>query len=88
MAAKIGMAAIIGAFFAGLIFADYSPEWELLPRVSSITDFLAPYFFFSIGARFDVGLFTGNVLIAAIVVSVLAIISKLLGCGLPLLGEG
>src|SRR5438270_3601634 len=88
MATKIGMAAIIGAFFAGLMFADYSPEWELLPRVTSISDFLAPYFFFSIGARFDVGLFTGKVLIAAIVISVLAIVSKLLGCGLPLLGEG
>jgi Kef-type K+ transport system membrane component KefB len=88
MAVKIGMAAIIGAFFAGLIFADYSPEWSLLPRVTSISDFLAPYFFFSIGARFDVRLFTGDVLVAAIVISILAIVSKLLGCGLPLLGEG
>jgi Kef-type K+ transport system membrane component KefB len=70
------------------MFADYSPEWDLLPRVDSISDFLAPYFFFSIGSRLDVSLFRGNVLIAAIVISALAIISKLIGCGLPLAKEG
>jgi Kef-type K+ transport system membrane component KefB len=88
LAVKIGMAAIIGAFFAGLAFADYAPEWDLLPSVTSISDFLAPYFFFSIGSQLDISLFKGNVLIAAIVVSILAIISKVLGCGLPLLREG
>lgn len=88
-AAKIGMAAIIGAFFAGLIFADYAPEWHLQPRVHAITEFLAPFFFFTIGARLNVRLFGGgDVLIAAIVISVLAIISKLVGCGLPVLREG
>src|SRR5207245_6640189 len=50
LAAKIGMAAIVGAFFAGLMFADYAPRWNLLPRVAGMTEFLAPYFFFSIGA--------------------------------------
>lgn len=88
MALKLGMAAIIGAFFAGLVFADYSPEWELLPSVDAITDFLSPFFFFSIGARLDISMLTGNLLFAAIVVSLLAIISKLVGCGLPLLNEG
>lgn len=88
LATKIGMAAIIGAFFAGLMFADYSPEWELLPRVDALSDFLAPYFFFSIGSRLEIGLFKGSVLTAAIVISVLAIVSKLIGCGLPLIREG
>jgi len=87
LAAKIGMAAIIGAFFAGLMFADYAPEWNLLPRVAGITEFLAPYFFFAIGTRLNIHLFTGNVLIAAIIVSVLAIVSKVIGCALPLLRE-
>jgi len=88
-AAKIGMAAIIGAFFAGLVFADYAPEWHLQPRVHAITEFLAPFFFFTIGARLNVRLFGGGeVLIAAIVISVLAVVSKLVGCGLPVLREG
>ena len=88
LAVKIGMAAIIGAFFAGIVFADYAPEWRLLPRVGSISDFLSPFFFFSIGSRLDIGLLTGNILTAAIAISVLAIISKLVGCGLPSLREG
>ncbi len=88
LAAKIGMAAIIGAFFAGLMFADYAPEWGLLPRATAISDFLAPYFFFTIGSRLDLGSFTGDLIVAAGVISALAVVSKLLGCGLPLLGEG
>jgi Kef-type K+ transport system membrane component KefB len=88
LSAKIGMAAIIGAFFAGLMFADYAPRWNLLPRVGGITEFLAPFFFFSIGSRLDAHLFTGDVLFAAIVISLLAIVSKVVGCGLPLWREG
>jgi Kef-type K+ transport system membrane component KefB len=87
-AAKIGMAAIIGAFFAGMMFADYAPQWNLMPRVTGITEFLAPFFFFTIGSRLDLRLFTGDVLVAAIVISILAIISKVVGCGLPMLKEG
>ena len=88
LSVKIGMAAIIGAFFAGLMFADYAPRWNLLPRVGGITEFLAPFFFFSIGSRLNVHLFEGKVLFAAIVVSLLAIVSKVAGCGLPMWREG
>ncbi len=86
-ATKIGMAAIIGAFFAGLIFADYSPEWNLQPRVHAINEFLAPFFFFVMGARLNVHLFTRDVWVSAVVISVLAIISKVAGCALPLVRE-
>jgi len=86
--AKIGMAAIIGAFFAGMIFAEYSPEWDLLPRVHAITEFLGPFFFFSIGSQLNVRLFRGEVLVVAAVVSLLAVISKVVGCALPLIKEG
>ncbi len=88
LATRIGMAAIIGAFFAGLMFADYAPRWNLLPRVGGITQFLAPFFFFAIGSRLNVQLFTRDVLRAAMVISLLAIVSKLIGCGLPLWREG
>jgi Kef-type K+ transport system membrane component KefB len=88
LSAKIGMAAIIGAFFAGLMFADYAPRWNLLPRVGGITEFLAPFFFFTIGSRLNLHLFSGNVLRVAIVISFLAIVSKVVGCGLPLWREG
>jgi len=87
-AVKIGMAAIIGAFFAGLAFAEYSPRWNLRARVFSINEFLAPFFFFSMGARLNMAVFDRKLVVSAIVVSVLAIISKLVGCGLPVLASG
>lgn len=88
LSVRIGMAAIVGAFFAGLVFADYAPRWNLIPRVGGITSFLAPFFFFDIGARFNTRLLTRDTVTVAIVITILAIVSKLIGCGLPLLREG
>ncbi|HEY7353634.1 MAG TPA: cation:proton antiporter [Terriglobales bacterium] len=88
LAVKIGIAAIIGAFFAGMVFADYAPQWNLFPRVAGITEFLAPFFFFAIGARLNVSYFTRDILVSAVVISVLAVVSKLIGCGLPMIGQG
>ena len=88
LSAKIGMAAIIGAFFSGLVFADYAPGWNLLPRVGGITESLAPHFFFAIGSRLNTKLFSGDLLLMdAAIGSLLAIISKVIGCGLPPLGQ-
>jgi Kef-type K+ transport system membrane component KefB len=88
LSATIGMAAIVGAFFAGLMFADYAPHWNLTARVGGITEFLAPYFFFSIGSQLNLRLFNKDVMVAAAVISVLAVISKVIGCGAPLLRDG
>ncbi len=88
-AEKIGLAAIIGAFFTGLAFADYGAEWNIRPRIEGISDFLAPFFFFTIGTQLDLTAFSSpSVLVTAVVVSLLAIVSKLVGCGLPVLGDG
>lgn len=88
VAEKIGMAGIIGAFFAGLVFADFAPRWNLRGPVGGISEFLAPIFFFTMGARLDLSAMTGEVLFAAVIVTLLAVVSKLLGCGLLLLREG
>src|SRR5262249_52294790 len=42
-AERIGLAAIIGAFFAGMIFAEFAGQWKLQPRVNAINEFLAPF---------------------------------------------
>ena len=83
-AERIGLAAIVGAFFAGLAFADYSRQWNLQPRAHAINEFLAPFFFFTMGARLNLHLFNGSMLVAAVIVTILAIGSKLIGCALPL----
>ena len=87
-AARIGMAAIIGAFFAGLAFANYSPRWNLEPRAQAINLFLSPFFFFTMGSRLDLSVFSRSVILLALALSGLAVISKIIGCGLPLYREG
>src|SRR5262249_25972773 len=87
-AVKIGMAAIIGAFFAGLAFAEYSPRWNLRERASAITDFLTPFFFFSMGVRLDFKVYVCRLIISAIVFTLLAFLSKLIDYCLPVMGTG
>jgi Kef-type K+ transport system membrane component KefB len=82
------MAAIIGAFFAGLAFAEYSGEWRLGLRVSAITEFLAPFFFFTMGSRLDLRIFEPDVIVACVVITILALIAKVVACGAPVLREG
>lgn len=58
------------------------------PGVHAITEFLGPFFFFSIGSQLDVKLLNGDVLVVARIVTLLAVVSKVVGCGLPLINEG
>jgi Kef-type K+ transport system membrane component KefB len=85
-AEKIGMAAIVGAFFAGLAFAEFSPG--LRPQVNALSEFMAPFFFFVMGAQLDLHVITPKIAVTVFVISLLAILSKVIGCGLPLLREG
>lgn len=87
-AEKIGMAAIVGAFFAGIAFAEFAPALGLRLQVGAISEFLAPFFFFVMGAQLNLHSLTPRIAVSVVVISVLAIISKVLGCGLPLLPEG
>jgi Kef-type K+ transport system membrane component KefB len=77
-----GMAAITGAFLAGLMFAR-SPERETLePRVSALAyGFFVPVFFVNIGLSVNVKTIF-PVLGFALVVIAIAIIAKILGAGL------
>jgi Kef-type K+ transport system membrane component KefB len=87
-AEKIGMAAIVGAFFAGLAFAEYAPEWKLRSGIGALSEFLAPFFFFIMGSRLNLGEITLPLALSAIALFILALLTKLLGCGLPVLPEG
>ncbi len=79
----IGLAAIIGAFLAGMMFADHASEWDLEEKVDSITAFLLSFFFLNVGLQVDIStLGSTSVLILAIVTIILAVISKLIGCSL------
>lgn len=83
-ASAIGIAAIIGAFLAGLALAEAAEENHALhEQVRGVTEFLAPFFLVNIGMQLRLDVFTETaVLELAAILTLLAVASKLLGCGL------
>jgi Kef-type K+ transport system membrane component KefB len=88
-ASYIGLAAIIGAFLAGMVLAESEQRHTLEKQTQPIMAFLVPFFFVVTGAKVNIGQL-GNLRILGIVaiVTLLAIVSKLLGCGLGALSLG
>lgn len=85
----IGMAAIIGAFLAGLALADHNEQYRLQQNAHPVMEFLAPFFFVFLGAQVNLHTISQPGLLGIIsIVCVLAIISKLVGCGLGALSLG
>lgn len=83
----IGLAAIIGAFLAGLIF-DFRKE-EVATQIEPVYQFLVPFFFAITGSRLDPTVFGDpGILGLAGVVTALAIVTKVAGGYLGAAGLG
>lgn len=81
--AYVGLAAIIGAFLAGMVLAETPHRKELEHDFARVSAILVPFFFVVTGAKVDVKLLaSGPVLVSVAVVTVLAIVGKVVGCGL------
>ena len=79
----IGLAAIIGAFLGGMLLADYAWEWKLGEKIESITTLFISFFFLNVGMQVNISDLTEvSVLALAIVVILLAIITKYVGCSI------
>lgn len=76
-----GLAAIIGAFLAGMAFAEFKDKWPCEEDFHPINEFLVPFFFLFVGISVDIASF-GDVLLVAVLVTLLAIASKFIGCGI------
>jgi Kef-type K+ transport system membrane component KefB len=87
LASFVGLAAIIGAFFAGLIFSDTKDTYELEEKFEPLNILLVPFFFVVMGARVDLANFS-SVVPFTIVITVVAILSKLIGCSLGAVSRG
>jgi len=82
LAIEAGVAAIIGAFLAGMALAN-SVSHRVHDLTSGLSEFLVPFFLVGIGLNFNLKAFAEpDVLLMAGVVLVAAVISKLVGCGL------
>lgn len=82
-ASHIGLAAIIGAFLAGMAAGEIRQRKTLEQQLQPIAAFLVPFFFVVTGANVQVRQF-GNLamLLTLLLVVALAVVSKLIGCGL------
>ncbi len=89
LANYIGLAAIIGAFFAGMMLAEAEEQYELEVKITPVYELMVPFFFVVMGMQVDPRLFMDpNILGLAGVVTALAIFGKFLGCGLAAWGLG
>ncbi len=78
----IGLAGIIGAFLAGMLFAEYAWEWDLEHKIESITTFFISFFFINVGLQVDISTLTDTtVIMLAALIIVVALITKYIGCG-------
>ena len=83
LASMFQLAAIIGAFLAGMVFAEFPEREALNERMRPIYHFLVPFFFVLIGTQVDLGVFgEGEVVALAVGVTLLAIAGKLIGGGI------
>ncbi len=87
LASYIGLAAIVGAFFAGLIFSDTKDTYDLEQKFEPLNVLLVPFFFVVMGAKVDMAHISG-VVPFAIVITVIAILGKLIGCSLGAASRG
>lgn len=78
-----GLAAIVGAFLAGMLFADHPQSQEIEKQVQPLLVFLTPFFFVLTGAMVDLRSITGvsTALLLGLYVLV-AVLSKLIGAGI------
>jgi Kef-type K+ transport system membrane component KefB len=83
-AAYIGVAAIVGAFLAGMAFAEVAEERPTMHKeMAGVTEFLVPFFLVNIGMQLRLEVFSqASVIAFALVVTLVAVITKLVSCGL------
>jgi Kef-type K+ transport system membrane component KefB len=83
IAAIVGLSPIVGAFSIGMAVASTRVIKQIEEYVSKLGIIFAPLFFSIIGAQVDLRGINLNVLYLAGVIIAVAIITKLVGCGLP-----
>ena len=89
LASLIGLAAIIGAFLAGMVVGESSERHALEAEVAPVAAFFTPFFFGFIGAQVDLaGLANVDAMLLLAGITALAVASKFVGAFIGALGHG
>ena len=80
----IGVAAIIGAFLAGMALAEATEDNHKMHKLTTgVTEFLVPFFLVNIGMQLDLSIFKDvSVIVLSIIVTIAAVLTKFIACGL------
>lgn len=82
--AWFGIADITGAYFAGLILCNIMRTRSYINKKLTVVSymFFSPVFFASIGIKTQITGMTGKIMLFSVVLLIVAILTKIVGCGL------
>ena len=85
---KAGLAMIIGAYVMGLSISKTDISYEIQEAVHPIKELLVPIFFTVMGMLVNISSITSATLLFGLAYGVVALLGKVLGCGIPALFTG
>jgi Kef-type K+ transport system membrane component KefB len=83
LSALIGLHPIVGAFSAGMAIAESKVLVQVREYISKVNLIFSPIFFAVIGARLNIWALNYFSLYGVVLILAIAIISKMVGCGVP-----
>jgi len=86
LAAALGLSAIVGAFAAGMAIASSKTIEKIREYIKKISTIFSPVFFALAGAQFNIQSFITSdwmFYLFFLILVVVALVSKMIGCGLP-----
>ena len=75
----VGLSGIVGAFLAGMYFAEFEKTTHIREHFETLTKFLLPFFFISVGLKLRLDDMTLDALYIALALAAVAIITKYAG---------
>ena len=89
IASYIGVAAIIGAFLAGMALSESAEGTDMPLQAEAVTEFLLPFFLTNIGMQLNLNaMANSSVITLAVLITLLACVTKVVGCGLAVFPMG
>lgn len=80
LAQVIGIAAIVGAFLAGMMLSETAENTSMTERAEAVSEFFVPFFLVNIGLQLDIQTFLQpSILALSAIALVLAVVTKLAG---------
>jgi len=85
LAETVGLSAIVGAFIAGVSFNEIKLKQghDLKEGAGYLQIIFASIFFLSLGIMVDLKALTSEIVLFLVVLTIIAVVTKLIGCGVP-----